>query len=277
MDKIVKKIKQKWLSIIAVVLLLIAIGSSVNYYLKEIATITGNPIVDFKTTFFEMLLFQHSFLFFFPPLSIMLLIIDNWHNKFKHGTIKNYLTRMSYNQFKKRLLLSIAKTALIYPAILFSFLLISFILTNIGNGGENINYVSDYCNSWNYQNFSLYLLKTTILLYIQGILISLYSLFFLNKIKNKVLIILFTYITWLVSLLFIQLVPSIFLDVYFNYKINSDYLNFYMIQLYNDSKTNFVLYLLSITLFTSIIYIINYFYIYKSKEKVILTNEKEMV
>ena len=95
--------------------------------------------------------------------------------------------------------------------------------------------------------------------------------------KNKVLIILFTYITWLVSLLFIQLVPSIFLDVYFNYKINSDYLNFYMIQLYNDSKTNFVLYLLSITLFTSIIYIINYFYIYKSKEKVILTNEKEMV
>ena len=31
----------------------------------------------------------------------MLLIIDEWHNKFKNGNIKNYLTRMSYQELKQ--------------------------------------------------------------------------------------------------------------------------------------------------------------------------------
>lgn len=277
MKNLLRKMRKNWLSIVAIFLLLLAIAASANYYLKETSLIIGHKTTDFKGTFLEMLAFQHAFLFFLPPLSIILLVIDKWHNKFKNGNIKNYLTRMSYKQLKKEMFISIGKISLIYPLILLIFLLISFILTKGANEGIDLNQFSGYYDKWNYQNFPLYLIKMTILLYIQGLIISLYTFLYLNKVRNKVLLILFTYITWLISLLAIQLVPQMILDIYFNYKINSDYLNFYMIKLYTNSTTNFFLYLLSITLFTSIMFAINYFVIYKSKEKVVLANEKEMV
>ena len=92
-----------------------------------------------------------------------------------------------------------------------------------------------------------------------------------------VLIILFSYITWIVSILLLYAFPSMLLDIYFNYKINNAYLNYYSFLMYYNLDINYYLYLFSLSCFTVFLFFINYFLIYGKKEKVVLQNEKEMV
>lgn len=279
MSKIRKFIRQHYLTVIAVILLIIAIYGTVNYYLKEMGLISYHKMTDVRGLFFEISLFQGAYLMFLPPLAIMLIVIDNWHNKFKNGNIKNYLTRQSYKHFRKKLFLSIAKTALIYPLILLIFLGLSFILAKGGNDyaaviENSLNY-GDY--TWAYHHFFLYIIRSALLLYIQGLMVSFFPLVFLNKVKNKVLIILFSYITWIVSILLLYAFPSMLLDIYFNYKINNAYLNYYSFLMYYNLDIDYYLYLFSLSCFTVFLFFINYFLIYGKKEKVVLQNEKEMV
>lgn len=277
MRKVLKIIKTRWLSVIAFLILLIAILGTLNYYLKDTVMIIDHKMTDVRGVFFEMLMYQSWHLIFLVPLSVMLLIIDEWHNKFKNGNIKNYLTRMSYQELKKKLFFSSLKTALIYPLVLFIFLLISVILAKGGNDISSMIEYGGYYDASTYHQFPWFIVKTTILLYIQGVLVSFYSLLFLNKTKNKILLILFTYITWIISLVALHVIPYMFLDLYFNCKIDATYLTFYLFLLYNDPKVNFPLYLLALSTVTFLLFAINYFFIYRNKEKVVINNEKEMV
>lgn len=108
-------------------------------------------------------------------------------------------------------------------------------------------------------------------------MVSFFPLIFLNRIKNKVLLILFSYITWIVSILLLYAVPYMLLDIYFNYKINNTYLNYYSFLMYYNLDMNYYLYLFSLSSFTIFLFFINYLLIYNKKEKVVLQNEKEMV
>lgn len=277
MSKVLKIMRTRWLSVVALFILTIAIFGTLNYYLKDTAMIIGHKMTDVRGVFFEILIYQSWYIIFLVPLSVMLLIIDEWHNKFKNGNIKNCLTRMSYKEFKKKLFFSSLKTALIYPLVLFIFLLISVILAKGGNDISSMIEYGGYYDASTYHHFPSFISKTTILLYIQGVLVSFYSLLFLNKTKNKILIILFTFITWIISLVALHVIPYMFLDLYFNYKIDSTYITFYTFLLYNNPKINFPLYLLALSTVTFLLFAINYFIIYKNKEKVVITNEKEMV
>lgn len=280
MNKIKKIVRQHYLTIIAIILVIIAIYGPISYYLKEINLISYQKTTDLRVVFFDMSLYQGAYLVFLPPIAVMLIIIDNWYNKFKNGNIKNYLTRQSYKQFRKNLFLSTAKTALIYPLILLIFLIISFIISKSGNNPvatiENSLSYSDY-NAWAYHHFFLYIIRSSLLLYIQGLMVSFFPLIFLNRIKNKVLLILFSYITWIVSILLLYAVPYMLLDIYFNYKINNTYLNYYSFLMYYNLAMNYYLYLFSLSSFTIFLFFINYLLIYNKKEKVVLQNEKEMV
>lgn len=277
MKRVKRIIRERYLTIIAIVLLIISITGVVNNYLVDSANIIGHTMSDVRGVYFEMLSYQSGFLIFSVPLSLMLIIIDFWHNKFKNGNIKNYLIRMPYKDFKKKLFISIAKISLLYPLLFFIFLLISFVLAKGQNNFSSIITYSAYYDIWSYNNFFQYAIKTILLLYIQGILASCFTLIFLNRIKNKILVILFSYITFLISLVGLQIIPYMFLDICFNYKIDQTYLNFYTLKLYCDSSLNFLLYLLSICSFTFLLLTIIYIFLYRKKEKVILTNEKEMV
>lgn len=277
MRKVLKTVRTRWLSVVAIFILMIAIFATLNYYLKDTAMIMDHKMTDVRGVFFEMLSYQSWYLIFLVPLSVMLLIIDEWHNKFKNGSIKNYLTRMSYQELKKKLFFSTLKTALIYPLVLFIFLLISVILAKGGNDISSMAQYVGYYDTSTYHQFPWFVLKTTILLYVQGVLVGFYSLLFLNKTKNKILLILFTFITWIISLVALHVIPYMILDLYFNYKINSAYLTFYTFLLYNNPEVNFPLYLLALSTVTFLLFVINYFIIYKNKEKVVITNEKEMV
>ena len=110
----------------------------------------------------------------------------------------------------------------------------------------------------------------------QGLLTSSFALIYLNKVKNKTLTIIFSYLTWLIVLVALHIVPYMLINALFNYQINSNYLRFYILQVYFDTSDNYSIYLLCLLVFTIIMLGINFFQIYKTKEKVVLDNEKEM-
>ena len=181
---------------------------------------------------------------------------------------------MNINKRQKLLLI------LVYTNLLLIFLIVSFIISKSGSNPvatiENSLSYSDY-NAWAYHHFFLYIIRSSLLLYIQGLMVSFFPLIFLNRIKNKVLLILFSYITWIVSILLLYAVPYMLLDIYFNYKINNTYLNYYSFLMYYNLDMNYYLYLFSLSSFTIFLFFINYLLIYNKKEKVVLQNEKEMV
>ena len=276
MEKIKKVIRTRYLTIIAIALIIIALGIVTNNYITESSMIYDHSFKDIRGVFFEMISYQNGILIFMVPLALILLVIDNWYNKFKNGNIKHYLLRMSYKDFKKKLIKSVLKISILYPLILFALLLISVILTKGQNDFSSINIYSSYYNVWAYHNFFLYILGLTILLYMQGLLTSSFALIYLNKVKNKTLTIIFSYLTWLIVLVALHIVPYMLINALFNYQINSNYLRFYILQVYFDTSDNYFIYLLCLLVFTIIMLGINFFLFYKTKEKVVLDNEKEM-
>ena len=58
MSKIRKFIRQHYLTVIAVILLIIAIYGTVNYYLKEMGLMSYHKMTDVRGVFFEISLFQ---------------------------------------------------------------------------------------------------------------------------------------------------------------------------------------------------------------------------
>ena len=276
MKKIKKLIRTRYLTIIALFLVILALSLVTNNYIKETTMIYNHSFKDIRGVFFEIISYQSGTLIFIIPLSLTLLIVDNWYNKFKNGNIKHYLLRMSYKDFKKKLFKSIMKISILYPLILFALLLISIILTKGQNDFSSVNIYSGYYNIWAYHNFFLYILGLTILLYIQGLLTSSFTLIYLNKVKNKTLTIIFSYLTWLIVLVALHVIPYMIINILFNYQINSNYLNFYVLQVYFNTNDNYFIYLLCLFIFTIILLGINFLIIYRTKEKVVLDNEKEM-
>ena len=60
MRKVLKIIKTRWLSVIAILILLIAIVGTLNYYLKDTAMIIDHKMTDVRGVFFEMFV-EHNF------------------------------------------------------------------------------------------------------------------------------------------------------------------------------------------------------------------------
>ena len=95
MKKILKLIRTRWLTFLIAIMLGILLILSINEYIIQYSMIDDYTFSDFRIVYFDMQSYTGLLSFFFP-LFLIILVIDKWHNLFKNGNIKNYLTRISY-------------------------------------------------------------------------------------------------------------------------------------------------------------------------------------
>ena len=274
MKKILKLIRTRWLTFLITITLGILLILSVNEYIVQYSMIDDYTFSDFRIVYFDMQSYTGLLSLFFP-LFLIILVIDKWHNLFKNGNIKNYLTRLSYKDLKKKVTKSITLTALWYPIILLICLIISLILS--GGRIEQLT-ISNFDNRFEfnlYQYFPIYIILHCILLYIAGLATEEFALLFLNRVKSKIGTVLFSYCAYFLSIFLLAYAVDVLIQMFLDIEINTWYINYFQIW-YPSSNINYGLYLISNIIFCSVISLVIH-KMYKKKEKVLMTNEKEMV
>ena len=274
MNKLKRLIRTKWLTLLVLITTVLLFIMIIKNYLDQYAMIDGYNFSDFRVVYFDIETCTGTSMLIFP-LILIAIVIDRWHQLFKNGNIKNYLTRMSYKKLKKKIFSSLALISLLYPAILVVYLIISLILS--AGGIEHLTRADfDMVFNYNlYKNFILYFFLHSILLYIAGFATSQFALLFLNKVKNKILTVVFSYCAYLLTCFLLAYGVDVLIQIFFDTSINTWYINYFQIW-YPLPQINYGLYLISNIIFCSVLSLVIK-KMYKKKEKVLMTNEKEMV
>lgn len=274
MKKLAKVIRTRWLTILITTVIILVLIMSINEYIKQYGMIDGYNFSDFKIVYFDMQTFTGLLTLIFPLL-LIIIVVDKLHSIFKAGNIKNYLTRMSYRSLKKKIILSTSLLSLCYPAMLLIYLIISLILSDWGIDNLTIANFDTPFDYNLYRYFPLYFVSHSLLLYIAAIATSLFALLFLNKVKSKIMTILFSYCSYMLIVFLLAYGVDVLIQMFFDANINTWYINYFQIW-YTSSQINYGLYLISNIIFCSILSLVIR-KMYHKKEKVLMTNEKEMV
>ena len=274
MNKLRKLIRTKWLTLLVLITTVLLFIITIKNYLDQYAMIDGYNFSGFRVVYFDMQTCTGISMLIFP-LILIAIVIDRWHQLFKNGNIKNYLTRVSYKKLKKKIFSSLALISLLYPAILLIYLIISLILST--GGIEHLTRADfDIVFNYNlYKNFILYFFLHSILLYIAGFTTSQFALLFLNKVKSKILTVVFSYCAYFLTSFLLAYGIDVLMQMFFEININSSYIDYFQIW-YPRADINYGLYLVSNIIFCSVLSLV-IMKMYKKKEKVLMTNEKEMV
>ena len=274
MNKLRKLIRTKWLTLLVLITTVLLFIMIIKTYLVQYVMIDGYNFSDFRVVYFDIQTCTGMSMLMFP-LILIAIVIDRWHQLFKNGNIKNYLTRVSYKKLKKKIFSSLALISLLYPAILLIYLIISLILSS--GGIEHLTRADfDMVFNYNlYKNFILYFFLHSILLYIAGFTTSQFALLFLNKVKSKILTVVFSYCAYFLTSFLLAYGIDVLMQMFFEININSSYIDYFQIW-YPRADINYGLYLVSNIIFCSVLSLV-IMKMYKKKEKVLMTNEKEMV
>lgn len=306
MRKLEKFIRKNWITIIAVLVFILTIVSGVIKYFNEYYNYSPKYYEDVekcKETKDERLckivnsieppeeklkkeetrnlyfniLYNELNLTLIAPLIIIIIIIGLYHSEFSSGTIKNRLMRQDMKSYRKRLQKGVLKTALLFPlALLLLFLISGFITKFNFHLLDEIKMQAQY-DAWNYNNFPLYLLIHSVILYIVGVLYGELALFSLNKTKNKLLAIILSYLIFFVASIFLYvIIYALLVTNLLNINVSSNYFNLAGHWALYTRYENYLITLLSMTLYMVISSIVVYL-IYRKKEKVLVNNEKENI
>lgn len=134
---------------------------------------------------------------YFSPLLIMIASVWALSTEFVSGYIKNYLVRKDYGHYIKRLFKNAYKSIWIIPCIILFILVLSFVFSG--------HFDYSYTLTHSYSTFEEQYLKNPILFMICYILdkvfISIFfanlALIFMKKSKNKIVVVLETYLCFL--------------------------------------------------------------------------------
>lgn len=306
MKKIQKFLRKNYLIVIAILITIFFVGKAFYVYFDEYYSYANNyyemqeectktkdeeaclivehvqdPKEKFATEETRDLYFKivcHNLdIYIVAPLIIFLIVMGVHHTDFSSGNIKNYLTRQSLKDYRRKMFKTTYKAALVFPLVLLTIAILCAFITNFNfTITESIKAQAQY-DAWNYNNFGLYLIIHCAIIYLIGVLYGNLSLMFLNKSKNKILVILFSYIAFFaLALLLYVLLYAIILTNLLNINISGQYFNLLgSWQLYTKYE-NYYLTLLSTIIYTFITTIIVH-KLYSSKEKVLILNDKEKI
>lgn len=210
------------------------------------------------------------------PFIVCLMIVGLFHSDFSSGNIKNILTRQSIKSFYFREQKRLFRWNLIFLVALPLIFLICCIITGFNfHLLDSVKLEAQYFE-WNYQNFGLYLFIHSVLIYIVSILYSQIVFLFINKSKNKLLTIIFSYLACFCYLVFFELVVYAILcsNIFYLNNVHA-YFNLLGVWQLRPSDTNYVILLISYFLQAFLIFVINYF-MFSSKERILIRNEKEV-
>lgn len=229
--------------------------------------------LDAKTLYFEVICHYFTPIVFLLPLFIIIIIVSKLHKEFSSGAIKNHLMRESFKEYKRKLDKTIIKISLLLPLCIFLIFIISCLLTRFNFKVDERVYPIAVYNSWNYNNFSLYIILHYVTLFFACIFYGNISLCFMNKHKNSFVVSLLSYISFFaVGILFLILEYFVVrspLSYYSKYLNTAD---FWVVQGFAEIIGKLILAIVLALITFGIKELI-----YKNKEKVIIENEKEII
>lgn len=233
--------------------------------------------IDTKTFFFEILYhYIDNYIVVIGPLLVIIQTIYFLHKDFSSGFIKNKLTRMTYDKYKKSIYLTSLKSALILPFIIITIFTVSSIITKLNFTTPEWVYKTSVYNEINYNNFFIYILSSCLIIYFMGIFYSNIAIAFLNKSKNSLLVTIFSYLCFFTCIIFFDIGGTITLIKIL--KLNSSigvYLNIFDYWHING-EDNYIYFIIIAFLLAIISHCINRI-IYKNKEETIIDVEKENI
>lgn len=233
---------------------------------KKLDTITLTSEIVENTIF--------SNLQYFSPILIILIMVGTFHNEFSSGMFKNYLLRTSYKTYLKKIFKFILKVSLITPLILFVIFIISCFITKF-----NFNIVDETKNfavysSWKYSNFLIYSVVICLLQYIMNIIYSCLALVSCKNNKNRLVSIIFAYILFLLLHICVyNILYSQFLSGLFRYDgVNEVFMitGYWFFNIGPIGLFALLVALILLVLVVSVTYLM-----YRNKEKVVISYEKQ--
>ena len=231
---------------------------------KRIDAITLTSEIVENTTF--------SILQFFSPLIILIAFVGTIHSDFSSGIIKNYLLRMKYSDYLKKVGKLILKVSLITPISLIIIFLFSMIFTKFNFDISNVDINLSVYDSWKYNNFIAYGILICLIQFFVNILYCNIGLYCCKKNKNKLIAIIMSYIVFLLTDLFIYIVLYAYIiNKMLGFKELTEYFNITGYWFFtSETKIGFIVLISSLLAIISSIFI---YYCYKDKEGVINASE----
>ena len=239
-----------------------------NKAYKELDAITLTCTI-VETTIF-------SILQFFSPLLIIIALIGTIQTDFSSGMIKNYLLRIDYKQYFKKIKKQIIKISLMTPIALIIVFIISMLITKFN---FKIPTTPDFYNlsvyePWKYSHFLLYGVGICIAQFFLNILYCNIGLYCCRKNKNKLVAIIMGYIMFLIVDIFFYIVIYVLLiNKILGFRNLTDFFNITGYWFFDTGPSFLITILISFILqFLSSILIYMY---YKNKEEVIISSESQ--
>ncbi len=216
-----------------------------------------------------------SMLQFFSPLLIIIALVGTIHSDFSSGMIKNYLMRMEYNDYLKKIRKQIFKISLITPLALILIFVISMVVTRFN---FNVPLTEEFKNfavydHWKYSHFFLYGFAICISQYFLNILYCNIGLYACLKNKNKLVAIIMGYVLFLLVDLFIYIVVYAFvINKILGFKNLTDIFNITGYWFFDGNICLIAILVSFVIQLLSFLFIHLY---YRNKEGVIISNEKQ--
>lgn len=212
---------------------------------------------------------------YFSPLIIAIAVIGSLHSIFTSGMFENYLLRLDYKKYLKKIYKTVLSSAFIMPASLIIIFVISSIFTGFNFDINNVDKGLAVYGQWKYENFLLYGFLICLLQYLISLLYANISLYCCKKNKNKVVAIIMSYIIFLiVDIVIYVVVYGMLLNNLFGLKEMTDYFNIAGYWFFSSDYKVIIPVLIAFVL-QAISFIIVYLE-YKKKEQVVLAYEMQV-
>lgn len=217
------------------------------------------------------------FMAILSPLFIIIITINKIHNEISSGMFKNYLTRMNYKKYLKRIALNSLKASVILPLSLILIFFIACIITKFNFTADKSVYDLAIYENWKYHNFITYGIIICIIQWFMSIFYSNISLICCKKHKSKIVTIFLSYfIFFVIDIVFYVIIFAGIVNKIVGQHYNlARYFNLMGFWFFEGNTNFFAVIGLAIMLaFISFIILIG---IYKNKEGLVIANEKESI
>ena len=217
------------------------------------------------------------YLQFFSPLLIIMALIGTIHSDLSSGMLKNYLLRMKYKDYLKKVKKIILKVSLLTPVALITIFIVSMLITRFNFNFNAIDGLENFAvyEKWKYSNFLLYGLGICLIQFFINILYCNIALYCCRNNKNKLVAIFMSYVTFFLINVFVYIVVySLIINKILGFHNLSDFFAITGYWFFDDGKSCLYVIIISFILQAiSSIFISKY---YKNKEEVIKSSENQI-
>ncbi len=217
--------------------------------------------------------YDFAFLQFLGPLLIIIVSSYGIHKEMNSGMVKNYLTRMDYKSYMKRIFLSSVKYAWLFPLTLIIIFLIAGFVTNFNFIVDSSRLESVTYGNFKHSNYLLYTLLMCLLTFLHSIFQGNLGLICCKRNRNFVVSVITSYMLFMVVNIFSYLIVSgLFLSRFLNVRDTGEYFNLTGYWWFPDG-INYI-FLFGVTLLLVALSYAALYFTYRKKEGVLIENEK---